>query len=90
MKKQQPVEGISRSQNSSSVTRRSVLKATVASFVGYRFAGNAATLDASPSERKIRTRFQQPHIAVIGAGGFGGLDVYRVNFEEVVLAVNGE
>ena len=72
MKKQQPVERISSSSKASPVTRRSVLKATAASFIGYRFAGDAATLDASPSESKTRSGYQQPHVAVIGAGGFGG------------------
>ena len=40
--------------------------------MGYRFAGDAATLDASPSEGKTRSRYQGSHVAVIGAGAFGG------------------
>ncbi len=54
------------------MTRRSVLKATVASILGYQLAGDAATLNASLTDEKIRNRYQQSHIAVIGAGGFGG------------------
>ena len=49
-----------------------MFKATAASCIGYRFAGDATTLDASPSESKTRSGYQQPHVAVIGAGGFGG------------------
>ena len=72
MKKQKQVERIARSSNSNSMTRRSVLKATAASVIGYQLAGDAATLNASLTDEKTRNRYQQSHIAVIGAGGFGG------------------
>ena len=49
-----------------------MLKVTAASIIGYQLAGDAATLNASLTDEKIRNRYQQSHIAVIGAGGFGG------------------